>query len=226
MIDVTISLGHRPNEIAKGLPMTLEEDYAEKAWSDTSDEVFIDGQFTGYAPVTPDVAAPLLTYFSDLRKRFFNALLEIDLTLQSYGQALDALQPRVNEKLGLAWIRRADRYNGARYPVVVRWLMRKFGDKHQWFYTVLPVKDMPRRVKRSGPFAKGSEMTRHSVRRVAELMERRQKLLAHLADLRRAVSALEEHVTLMQAEREILSKRLPEMPYYTGSAINKPSHDS
>ncbi len=197
--------------------MKLEDDYSKIAGSEPPDEPVLDGQFSGYAPVTPEAAAPLLSYFSDVRERFFNALLEIDLTLQSYGQALDALQPRVNEKLGLAWIRRSDRYNGARYPVVVRWLMRKFGDKHQWFYSVLPVKDMPRRVKRSGPFAKGSEMTRHSVRRVAELMERRQKLLSHLADLRRAVSALEDHVTLMQSEREILAKRLPEMPYYRGN---------
>lgn len=205
--------------------MKLEDDCSGTAGDELPDETVLDGQFSGYAPVTPEAAAPLLSYFSDIRERFFNSLLEIDLTLQSYGQALDALQPRVNEKLGLAWIRRSDRYNGARYPVVVRWLMRKFGDKHQWFYTVLPVKDMPRRVKRSGPFATGSEMTRHSVRRVAELLERRQKLLAHLADLRRAISALEEHVTLMQAEREILAKRLPEMPHYQRSTINKSSPD-
>lgn len=205
--------------------MKLEDDYTEIAVSESPDDLVLDGQFSGYAPVTPEAAAPLLTYFSDVRERFFNALLEIDLTLQSYGHALDALQPRVNEKLGLAWIRRSDRYNGARYPVVVRWLMRKFGDKHQWFYTALPAKDMPRRVKRSGPFAKGSEMTRLSVRRIAELMERRQKLLAHLADLRRAVSALEDQVTVMQAEREILAKRLPEMPYYQGNAVNKSNRD-
>ena len=170
-----------------------------------------------YAPLPAGSDAQMVRYLTLHRDRTVALLGEIDETLDVYRRALDAYQPKSNQKVGLIWMRESDRLNGATKPIMVRWLIRNYSGGMRWFYTELPQRDLPRRAKSRGGWALGAGETKEALRRIQTLMEQRKNLVAHWANLSRALSALEASVSDLREERRKVLEALPAAPFYAQS---------
>ncbi|ACK80414.1 hypothetical protein AFE_1325 [Acidithiobacillus ferrooxidans ATCC 23270] len=89
------------------------------------------------------------------------------------------------------WRPMSGRYLGAVQPDVVIWLMRHFSGQSRWFYTVLPLNGLSRRAKRSGGWAEGAPVVQESLREIADLMRKRERILGQWSDLSRSLSSHE-----------------------------------
>lgn len=167
-----------------------------------------------YAPIPAGSDPQMVQYLTRQRDRMVTALGEIDELLDAHRRALDAYQPKSNRKIGLIWRREPERLNGAVQPKVVRWLIRHFSQQIRWFYTDLPLKNLPRKAKSTGGWALGHEQTYRSLTRIQELIEHRQKLLAQWVNLSRALTNAEKSVEEWRSERQELEELLPKGPFY------------
>ena len=166
------------------------------------------------APIPAGSDARMVAHLTQIRDRTVAMLGEIDETLEMYNYLLDCYQPKSNEKIGLIWIRTAGRYNRALHPQMVRWLIRHFSGGIRWFYTPLAVAGISRRAKRKGGWALGFEETHAGLKRMAELIERRQKLLAMWANISRSLKDQERLIGEIRIEREAIARKIPQSPFF------------
>lgn len=166
------------------------------------------------APIPAGSDARMVQYLTRLRDRTVAALGEIDETLETYRMMLDCYQPKSNEKIGLVWLRRKGRYNEALQPRMVRWLIRHFSGGIRWFYTPLPLKDLPRKAKSRGGWGLGHADTRDSLVRIQELIEKRERLLILWTNIARSLGKIEPILAELPQERAELIRRIPKGPFY------------
>ena len=143
---------------------------------------------TQQPPLPPGSDAALLQYFALQRARTIRLLGHIDTRLDQERERLDRHQPRWSGRLGLVWRPMSGRYLGAVQPDVVIWLMRHFSGQSRWFYTVLPLNGLSRRAKRSGGWAEGAPVVQESLREIADLMRKRERILGQWSDLSRSLT--------------------------------------
>ncbi|OFC63716.1 hypothetical protein BAE30_00060 [Acidithiobacillus caldus] len=174
----------------------------------------LSGDTIGHAPISDEANAPLIRYIADLRADFLASLRELDLLIDAYRKSLEACQPRWDRALGLIWIRHYRRFGGSPFPVFAVWMIRKFGDTHAWFYRPIPIGKSRLKARRRGDFERGHARVQEILVRVRSLMERRQKLLGHLATLRRSVAALQYDLPAIREEIAALEAERPSLPFY------------
>ena len=143
---------------------------------------------TQVPPLPPGTDIPLLQYFALQRDRTIRLLGHLDEKIDAERVELDRHQPRWSGRLGLVWRPMTGRYLGAVQPDVVMWLMRHFDGQSRWFYSVLPLDGISRRAKRSGGWAAGAPYVQQSLREIADLMRKRERILEQWSNVSRSLT--------------------------------------